>query len=394
MSRLVRLAGAILALALIVGGGWWLVRGGALAGTGAPTGTATDDDAASTAQKTAAVERQTLTVTDELDADLGYAGDYQVVGGLNGTLTWTVAEGTVVTAGKRLYETNGRDRAILMYGTRPAWRTLEAGVDNGADILQLERNLKKLGYTRSGDKINTHWDARTTAAVKRWQKASGLPVDGIVDIGEVVFLPEAIRITSVEAALGTGVGPGGPLMSATSNRRVISLDLDTDDVDLLHVGTAVEVELPDGTTVDATVATVATVAETSTDQQGGTSTSLPVTITLDDATAAGGLDQAPVTVTVVRATRENVLTVPVNALLALLGGGYAVEVVDGETAGGAGGASANPSATSSASPAASSSTSAGTSTHLVRVEPGLFDNGNVEVTATGLEPGDLVVVPS
>jgi peptidoglycan hydrolase-like protein with peptidoglycan-binding domain len=393
VSRLARLAGAVLALALIVGGGWWLVRGGALAGTGGPTATATDD-AASTAQKTAAVERQTLTVTEELDANLGYAGDYQVVGALNGTLTWAVAEGTVVTAGKRLYETNGRDRAILMYGTRPAWRTLEAGVDNGADILQLERNLKKLGYTRSGDKINTHWDARTTAAVKRWQKASGLPVDGVVDLGEVVFLPEAIRVTSVEAALGTGVGPGGPLMTATSNRRVISLDLDTDDVDLLHAGTPVEVQLPDGTTVDATVATVATVAETSTDQQGGTSTSLPVTITLDDPAAAGGLDQAPVTVTVVRATRENVLTVPVNALLALLGGGYAVEVVDAGTTGGAGGASAGASTDPSASPAASSSTSRGTSTHLVRVEPGLFDNGTVEVTATGLEPGDLVVVPS
>lgn len=386
MSRLARIAGAVLALALIAGGGWWLVRGGALAGTGAPTGTATDD-AASTAQKTAAVERQTLTVTEDLDANLGYAGDYEVVGGLNGTLTWTVAEGTVVTAGKRLYETNGRDRAILMYGTRPAWRTLEAGVDNGADILQLERNLKKLGYTRSGDKINTHWDARMTAAVKRWQKASGLPVDGVVDLGEVVFLPEAIRVTSVDADLGTGVGPGGPLMTATSNRRVISLDLDTDDVDLLQAGTPVRVELPDGTTVDAKVATVATVAETSTDQQGGTSTSLPVAITLDDPAAAGGLDQAPVTVTVVRATRENVLTVPVNALLALLGGGYAVEVVDGETTDGTGGASANPSANPSASPA-------GTSTHLVRVEPGLFDNGTVEITATGLEPGDLVVVPS
>lgn len=399
MSRLVRLLGAILVLALVLGGGWWLARGGVLAGSNGSSGSGTRDDgggqqAGTTAQKTAAVERRTLTVTEELDATLRYAGEYRVVGNLGGTLTWTVPEGAVVTAGKRLYETNGRDRASLMYGNRPAWRSLEAGVSNGADILQLERNLKALGYTRAGDDIDRHWDAQTTAAVKRWQRASGLVVDGKLDLGEVIFLPEAIRISSIEAALGAGVGPGGPLMTATSNRRVISLDLDADDIDLVHLDAPVTIALPDGSTVDGTVATIGRVARTSTDQQGGSTTTLPVTITLDDPKAAGGLDQAPVTVTVVTATRENVLTVPVNALVALLEGGYAVEVVDG------GGASNVPAGSPSASASAASTSSATSSstprlaTHLVKVEPGLFDHGRVEVTATGLRPGDRVVVPS
>jgi multidrug efflux pump subunit AcrA (membrane-fusion protein) len=106
-----------------------------------------------------------------------------------------------------------------------------------------------------------------------------------------------------------------------------------------------------------------------------------VTIVLDDPAAGGDLDAAPVTVSVVRSTRENVLTVPVTALIALLEGGYAVEVVDDAAAAGA-------------SPAPSGSTSAvGPATHLVRVEPGLFDRGVVEITAD-LEPGTLVVVPS
>jgi multidrug efflux pump subunit AcrA (membrane-fusion protein) len=400
VNRLLRLVGGIVALAVILGGGWWLVRGGVLVGAGSTGGGAASSDqaatATSTARKTAPVTRRTLTVTEKLDATLRYAGEYKIVGGLGGTLTWTVAEGTVVTAGKPLYETDGRNRASLMYGNRPAWRTLEAGVSDGADVLQLERNLQRLGFTRPGDSIDRHWDARTTAAVKRWQKKARLTVDGKLDLGEVVFLPEAVRITKIDATLGSAVGPGGPLMSGTSNRRVVALDLDADDVDLVHANAPVTIELPDGSTVDGHVASIGRVAQTSTDQQGGSSTTLPVTITLDDAGAAAGLDQAPVTVTVVRETRENVLTVPVSALVALLEGGYAVEVVDGGSSSSVGGSPApSSSAGSGASSAGSGASSAnpGRATHLVRVEPGLFDHGTVQVTSSGLKPGDLVVVP-
>jgi peptidoglycan hydrolase-like protein with peptidoglycan-binding domain len=386
VSRLVRLVAALAVLAVLAGGGWWLTSRGAAASP-PPTGDGQAGNASATG--TATVERKTLTVTDDFTGTLGFAGDYDVIGGLSGLLTWTVPTGTVVTAGKRLYETNGHDRTSLMYGARPAWRTMESGVTNGADILQLEKNLKALGYTRKGDKIDTHWDADTTAAVKRWQRKAGLPVDGSVDLGEVVFLPEAIRVTEVTAALGTGVGQGGPVMSGTSSRRVISLDLDAADRDLFEVGKAVEVELPDGSKVPGKIATIARIADSSTDQQGNTTTTLPVTMTLDDPMAAGDLDQASVKVTVVRSSRENVLTVPVNALVALREGGYAVEVVDGAS-------NVDPAPSgSAASDAPAASAAAGTRrTHLVRVEPGLFDHGDVEITATGLEPGDLVVVPS
>ena len=385
MSRLVRLIGGPVVVAVVAGGGWWLTSRGAAA---SPQTGAAAEAAASSATATAAVERKTLTVTDDFNGKLGFAGDYHILGGLSGILTWTVPTGTVVTAGKRLYETNGHDRTSLMYGSRPAWRTMESGVTNGADILQLETNLKKLGFTRKGDRIDSHWDARTTAAVKRWQRKAGLPVDGRVDLGEVVFLPEAIRVTEISAALGTMVGQGGPVLSGTSTRRVVSLDLDAADRDVFDVGKAVQVKLPDGSTVAGNIATIGRIADTTTDQQENTTSTLPVTITLDDPTSGGDLDQASVTITVVRSSRENVLTVPINALLALREGGYAVEIVDD-----GGSPTAAPSSSlSPGSPAGSASPVA--RTHLVRVVPGLFDHGNVEITATGIQPGDLVVVPS
>jgi peptidoglycan hydrolase-like protein with peptidoglycan-binding domain len=384
VSRLVRLVGAIVVLGVVAGGGWWLVGRGAAASPQA----ASPDAASATGRQTAAVERRTLTVTETEAATLGFAATYDVIGGLSGTLTWTVPVGTVVTAGQRLYETNGRDRTSLMYGGRPAWRPLGPGVSDGADVRQLEQNLKRLGYTRKGDKVNGHWDADTTAAVKRWQRHAGLPVDGRIDLGEVIFLPEAVRVTEIPAQLGSMVGPGGAVLSGTSNRRLVSFKLDAADRSIVEVGKPVQVELPDGSSVPGRISSVGRVAETVTDERGNTSSTVAITIALDDPTAAGDLDQASVTVTIVRSSRENVLAVPVNALLALREGGYAVEVVDG-------GVSSTPA--SSPGPAADSviaSSPPGSRTHLVRVQPGLYDNGNVEITATGIQAGDLVVVPS
>jgi hypothetical protein len=86
-----------------------------------------------------------------------------------------------------------------------------------------------------------------------------------------------------------------------------------------------------------------------------------------DPAATGTLDQAPVQVAITTATVRQALVVPVNALLALRGGGYAVEVVDARAG-----------------------------HHLVAVTPGLFDDadGLVQVTGSGLVPGDRVAVPS
>jgi multidrug efflux system membrane fusion protein len=75
-----------------------------------------------------------------------------------------------------------------------------------------------------------------------------------------------------------------------------------------------------------------------------------------------GLDGSPVDVHFTRRKAENVLAVPVGALLALAEGGYGVELAD--------------------------------TNELIAVETGLFANGMVEVTGNGLQPGTKVVVPA
>ena len=112
----------------------------------------------------------------------------------------------------------------------------------------------------------------------------------------------------------------------------------------------------------ATISSIGAVAEATTDESGQTTGAAIELIVELPAGTATGLDQAPVDVNVVTDSAEGVLAVPVTALLALLGGGYAVEVPDGET------------------------------TRLVEVAPGMYADGYVEIEGE-LAEGDTVVVP-
>ena len=366
MKRLIRLAGVLVVLVVLVTVA--LAATGRLPVSQAAGAGGTQPSASAAAVQTAQVERRTLQTTEDLDGTLGYAGEEKVGADLPGTLTWLPAEGTVIGRGGKLYEVDGSRRAILLLGARPAWRTLGPGVSNGADVLQLEQNLKAMGYARKGMTVDRHWTAATTAGVKRFQRAHGLKVDGILDLGEVVFLPQSLRVTDLAAALGARVGGGAPVLGGSTLRRVVAISLDADRQDLLAADAEVSVELPDGTTTPGRVSEVGRVAHAGEDTgvPGQTSpATIDVTVSLDDPKAAGALDQAPVTVHVVTAAHQNVMAVPVKALVALLEGGYAVEVqaADG-------------------------------SRHYVGVDLGLFQDGWVEVSGSDLDVGDHVVVAS
>jgi hypothetical protein len=94
-------------------------------------------------------------------------------------------------------------------------------------------------------------------------------------------------------------------------------------------GDSVQVTLPDASTVAATVFSVGSVA---TSQQGGDPT-VPVVVVLTQAIDGKALDQAPVKVSVTTTAATGVLAVPVEALVALAEGGYAVEKRDGTLVG-------------------------------------------------------------
>ena len=93
-----------------------------------------------------------------------------------------------------------------------------------------------------------------------------------------------------------------------------------------------------------------------------------MTVQLNRPLAAGDFDQAPVSVSIVAAHVNAVLAVPVSALVALAGGGYAVEVVH---------------ETGTTAPR-----------QLVAVQTGLFSSTLVQVSGAGIAAGQRVEVPA
>jgi hypothetical protein len=318
------------------------------------------------APTTAAVTRQNLSATTPVTATLGYAGSYPVRGQGGGTLTWLPSPGQVISQGQALYRVGNESPVVLLYGSVPDWRALDEGV-TGQDVSQLNRDLVALGDADNAEISALGWDYfswETAAGVQKLESALGVSSPlGSLSLGQVVFEPEALRVSQVTGSLG---GPAaGPVLTATSDRHVVTVALDASNQSQVKVGDSVTVTLPDGTT-PGMISSVGTVATTSASGAGATTATIPVQVTLTDPGAAGTLDQAPVTVNITTATARNALVVPVGALLAQSSGGYAVEVVG-----------------------------AGNTRRLVPVQVGIFDDTDGLVQVTGaLMPGQRVVVPT
>ncbi|MGI5163738.1 peptidoglycan-binding protein [Spirillospora sp. CA-253888] len=308
---------------------------------------------------TAVVKRGDLVDTETVDGTLTYADEREVRSGASGTVTGAPGEGATVERGETLLRVNG-EAVTLMYGGTPMYRTIGEG-DEGGDVRDLERNLRALGYG-DGLTVDKEFTSATADAVREWQDDRGLEETGSVGPGQVVFLPGAARIKKVTTPEGARAGAGQPVLTVTGTRRLVRVDLEADRQDLARKGARVSVELPGGQVVGGTVAEVGTVAVQSGDQQNP-KTTVKVEVTLDKGARTGRLDQAPVSVRLESERRKGVLSVPIEALLALREGGFGVEVVDGAAR------------------------------RLVAVRVGVFGGGRVEVSGGGLKEGAKVGVP-
>ena len=317
----------------------------------------------------ATVVRQDLSAQTDVDATLGNAGSYSIINQDQGTLTGLPAVGQTVSQGQVLYHVGGKP-VVLLYGATPAYRGLSEGAYasdvTGTDVAELNSDLVALGYATTSEipRGSDEFSWWTKNAVERLQAHLGVTQNGTLALGQAVFLPGAARITAVTGTLGAPAPVGGPLLTASSSARQVTIALDATQQSEVTVGDKVTITLPNGRTTPGVVSSVGTVATT---PAGGGTPTITVEVTPTDPAATGSLSQAPVQVSITTATAKNVMVVPVDAVLATAQGGYAVEVV------------------------------APDKVHsLVPVSLGLFDDaeGLVAVTGSGLSVGQQIVVPS
>ena len=341
---------------------------------------------------TATVTQGTLSATVSVPGTLTYGtrpggSPYMVINQAAGIYTELPSPGQTLSQGQVLYRVNDSP-VVLLYGSTPAYRTLSVGA-SGPDVSELNADLVARGYaTRaqlSPKSASFGW--ATTTAVEKLQAALGMTCTGTLTLGQAVFEPTAVRVTSVSAVLGGGAQPGGTVLQGTSTIRQVQVSLDAAQQTSMAVGDKVSITLPNNDTTPGVVSSVGAVAicppssgaggsgsapgapGADTCSSGSSASSAP-TITVDvtpsHPAATGTWDQAPVQVGITTASVPDALVVPVTALLAQAGGGYAVEVV------GARGRH-----------------------YLAPVSLGMFDDaeGLVQVTGSGVVAGQQVVVP-
>ncbi len=292
---------------------------------------------------------------------------YAVVNQARGTYTALPVVGDHVGCGDVLYRVDDQP-VFLLCGPVPAYRDLRVG-DAGNDVRQLNENLHELGYDSGAgiDPGDTEFTARTQAALARLQREKGSDATGELALGDTVFLPEPVRVAKLTSEVGGAADAGAPVAQATSDVPEVRVDLEPAQQGAVKPGDRAEVTLPTNQTVTGKVDRLGNVAQVPDPQQGrAVAVTIPAFIALDDPAAADALDQAPVQVQITTTGVDDVLSVPVVALVGTTGGGFAVEAVrDGGLR------------------------------ELVAVQLGLFDTSRGRVEVNGdLREGDQVVVPS
>ncbi len=256
--------------------------------------------------------------------------------------------------------------------TQERIQSREAGKESGIDAAeQLAIDNAQKAYDDTLESYNEGVD-RDAELAKAREELNELQLSSISE----TFSPTnafasktPIIAGSIINDLGSAVALNSPLYNISSVGIEVVFQVDATDQETVTLGKNVEIELP----TDERVPTVITfIDQVVTQTQAGDF--IEVVLEVLNPEEVEAYDQAPVKVFLTTEVSENVLYVPVNALLALAEGGYALEVYEG---------------------AAEGSTfegESGVDTTYVAVEIGVFTDGFVEVIGN-IQEGQLVVVP-
>ena len=323
-----------------------------------------DEVAASGKVSTAVVTKGNMVEETRLAGTVAFSSKEPITSGLAGTVTELPPAAAGIAPGGVLYRVDTRP-VIMLSGPMPAWRDFTSGMTDGEDVRQLEQNLATFGFF--GHTPDARFTRETSTAIRGWQKSLGVTRTGTVERSTVLFLRENVRVDNLESRLGAQVGPGSPLYQATSVQQIVELDMPSSKRGLAAVGGSVTIAANTGTVTAGVVESVGVPVSRPEADGAGTSVVIPVRISIPDQAAVADLALASVTVSFAGTMKEDVLTVPVDALVPIDDSNFAVELPGTTAEGGR---------------------------KLVPVTVGAFASGMVEISGKGIIDGLVVVVPA
>lgn len=277
-------------------------------------------------------------------------------------------------------------------------RDLEKGKESGIDATEaLAIETAQKAYDEELQVYNQGISATDALAIETAQKAYDDALDeynnGVDQVSELAKAKEELEelrlssrsetfsptnayasetsliVGSYINEVGSAVGLNSPLYNISSIGIEVVFQVDATDQETVSLGDRVEIELPTDERVPTVISFIDQVV---TQTQAGEF--IEVTLEVLNPEEIETYDQAPVKVFVITEISAGVLYVPVNALLALAEGGYALEVYEGEVETG------------------TFNGESGVDTNYIAVEIGVFTDGFVEVKGN-ISEGQLVVVP-
>ena len=271
----------------------------------------------------------------------------------------------------------------------------EGSVVDAAEALAIENAQK--AYDEALESYNNGVDAAQALAIENAQKAYDEALEsynkGVDKAAELqqaeeeleelqlaakseTFSPTNALASKTPIIVGSYITSEGSVVAANSQMYNISstgvevvFQIDASDQDMVSIGDSVEVELPSEDRIKATISYIDPVVT-----QGQNGDFIEVKLDISSTEDVKVYDQAPVDVFVTSEVSQDVLYVPVNALIALAEGGYALEIYNGESEVGV------------------FEGVSGVDTTYVGVEIGVFTDGFVEVSGN-ISEGMIVVVP-
>jgi peptidoglycan hydrolase-like protein with peptidoglycan-binding domain len=153
-----------------------------------------------------------------------------------------LADGALASPGSVLYSVDLAP-VVVLPGTVPAFRTMASGTE-GPDVAQLQAFLS----SRGGDlgAVDGRFGDDTERSVREWQEAVGAVPDGVIDLGEVVFLDDLPRVVTRDEHLAVGrvLAPGDRVGSVVAAAPVFDLTVNAHQSAAIPAGAVVDIAGP------------------------------------------------------------------------------------------------------------------------------------------------------